>query len=258
MFKGASMRNYDCQDSHNEGQFPGFPEKLQYQSWQFPSIINGFVHSLTGAEFKVLWYILRHTFGWQKNTDRLSISQIQKGITKKNGEILDSGTGLSRPSVIKSASNLETMGFIETKKAPGKVTVYTVRLVKNFNQTSKKSLPVASKEILPTINNNTKNNNTNIHEQKIRVYKRFPKEKQQCVHRLCYHLEDLTGTRIVNWGKQGKAMSAMLRAGFTEEEIKRTITYMAKGDEFFSDKGFDLVTVSNSIGRYKSMSERKL
>jgi DNA-binding MarR family transcriptional regulator len=102
-----------------------------------------------------------------------------------------------------------------------------------------------------------KNIKNNIHEHKVRVYKRLPLEKQQLIHRLCYHLEDLTGTKIVNWGKQGKAMIAMIKAGFTEDEIKKTITYMAKSDEFFADKGFDLVTVSNQIGRYKAMAMKR-
>ena len=99
-------------------------------------------------------------------------------------------------------------------------------------------------------------NNIQKREASVHVYKRLPLGKQQAVHRLCYYLEDLTDIKIVNWGKQGSSIKRMLRAGFTEDEIKKTIAYMAKGDDFFSDKGFDLVTVSNQIGRYKSMATR--
>ena len=90
----------------------------------------------------------------------------------------------------------------------------------------------------------------------MREYKRLPLEKQTIIHRLCYYLEDLLNTKIVNWGKQGKAIKQMMRVGYTEDQIKKTIAYMAKKDEFFADKGFDLVTVSNNIGRYKAMAHR--
>jgi len=85
----------------------------------------------------------------------------------------------------------------------------------------------------------------------------LPLEKQTIVHRLCYHLEDEVGTKIVNWGKQGRAIKQMMRAGFAETQIKGVITYMAKKDEFFAEKGFDLVTVSNQIGRYQAEALRR-
>jgi len=50
---------------------------------------------LSGAELKVLLYIIRRTFGFKKDSDEISFNQICKGITKKDGEILDQGTGLS-------------------------------------------------------------------------------------------------------------------------------------------------------------------
>lgn len=46
---------------------------------------------LSGAELKVLLYIVRRTFGWKKNSDRISLSQFENGITRKTGEVrLDS------------------------------------------------------------------------------------------------------------------------------------------------------------------------
>lgn len=83
-------------------------------------------------------------------------------------------------------------------------------------------------------------------------YKRLEKEKQQPIHRIIYHLEDTLNTKIVNWGKQAKALKMMLSAGYTEDQIKKVITYMVTSDDFFSDKGFDLMTVANNISRYKA------
>src|SRR3972149_7367017 len=152
-------------------RFPGFPKSLEKVSWQFPTIINGHVHELSGSEFKVLWYILRHTFGWQKSTDKLSISQICNGIKKRNGEYLDKGTGLSNRHVIKALKSLEKNGFILIKRTSGKTNEITLNitndemsLVTKGHTTSDKRSQVTSDKRSHTINNipiNNINNNTN-------------------------------------------------------------------------------------------------
>jgi hypothetical protein len=50
---------------------------------------------LSGAELKVLLYIVRRTFGFKKLHERISLSQIRRGITTRDGRVLDRGTGLS-------------------------------------------------------------------------------------------------------------------------------------------------------------------
>ena len=105
-------------------QFKGFdPEP---KSWDFPMIINGWVHKLTGGEFKVLWYILRHTYGWQKSSDKISYSQFKYGIKKKNGTILDNGTGLKEGTLKRAIKGLVDKGFIirrQIKNEKGKWTI---------------------------------------------------------------------------------------------------------------------------------------
>lgn len=95
-------------------QFKGFDPELQ--SWNFPMVINGWVHKLNGAEFKILWYILRHTYGWQKNSDTISYLQFQYGIKRKNGKWLDNGTGLSETAIKKSIKGLINKGFINVSR----------------------------------------------------------------------------------------------------------------------------------------------
>src|SRR3954469_9997908 len=63
---------------------------------------------LSGAELKVLLYIIRRTFGFKKESDNISLKQISNGITTKEGEILDRGTGLSLSTV-----QLALKGLIE-------------------------------------------------------------------------------------------------------------------------------------------------
>jgi hypothetical protein len=54
---------------------------------------------LSGAELKVLLYIIRRTFGFKKDSDTISLRQICKGIKTREGEVLDKGTGLSLSTV---------------------------------------------------------------------------------------------------------------------------------------------------------------
>jgi hypothetical protein len=44
---------------------------------------------LSGGELKVLLYICRRTFGFRKDSDSISLTQISKGITTKAGRVLD-------------------------------------------------------------------------------------------------------------------------------------------------------------------------
>ena len=68
--------------------------------------------NLSGAEFKVLLYIARRTYGFGKGSDKISLSQISQGITKRDGTILDRGTGISRSSVVRALDTLVTMGIV--------------------------------------------------------------------------------------------------------------------------------------------------
>ncbi|REJ92512.1 MAG: hypothetical protein DWQ34_12895 [Planctomycetota bacterium] len=67
---------------------------------------------LSGAEVKVLLYIFRRTFGWKKESDNISLSQLVHGITKKDGTVLDRGTGLGKTSVARAMKQLVDKGMI--------------------------------------------------------------------------------------------------------------------------------------------------
>jgi hypothetical protein len=67
---------------------------------------------LSGNETKVLLYIFRRTFGFKKETDNISLSQMVSGITGRDGTQLDSGTGLSKASVARALKDLEDKNVI--------------------------------------------------------------------------------------------------------------------------------------------------
>jgi hypothetical protein len=61
---------------------------------------------LTEAELRVSLYIIRRTFGFKKNADAISLRQMVDGIRTKDGRVLDQGTGLSKPAVIRAVRSL--------------------------------------------------------------------------------------------------------------------------------------------------------
>jgi len=150
-------------------RFKGFPKEKQ--TWDFPVIINGWVHKLSGAEFKVLWYIVRHTFGWQKTTDTISYKQFKLGIKKKTGEVLDGGTGLGTRSIVRALKSLESYGFIKSEKTRYKgrqgITKYSVIFEntecqkknqdcsqkENQTECQKEKETIPNKKTIPNINN---------------------------------------------------------------------------------------------------------
>lgn len=87
---------------------------------------------LTEAELRVLLYIIRRTFGFKKNSDAISLSQMVKGIKTKDGRILDRGTGMSRRGVMNGCAGLVEKGITtvtkrRSKKGDNEVNVYSLR-----------------------------------------------------------------------------------------------------------------------------------
>ncbi len=108
-------------------------------------------------------------------------------------------------------------------------------------------------------NKEYKNNNIVLLDKPkvIKKYERLPLEKQQPLHRISYHLEDTLKNNTVNWGKAAKATEMMLKANYTEKQIMWTISEMAKED-YYQDKGFDLMDVANQIAKYKAKARKAI
>ena len=103
-------------------EFPGF-QKPQYT--QVPNeLLDEFMPVLSGSELKVALFVARKTFGWHKEDDDLSISQIM------------AGTGLSRPAVCTATDKLVERGLLVRREGIDN-TPHNYRL--NV-QTSKESL----------------------------------------------------------------------------------------------------------------------
>ena len=82
------------------------PERFHFQGFRSPNytqvpdeFFDELLSLLSFGELKVLLYVMRRTFGFKKGSDRISKSQLETGITRTNGQVLDRGTGLSRRAI---------------------------------------------------------------------------------------------------------------------------------------------------------------
>ncbi len=95
-------------------RFRGFrsPNYTQVPDELFDELLS----VLSGAELKVLLYIIRRTFGFKRDADAISLSQMMHGITTRDGDRLDRGVGLSKPTLLQALRSLEANNIIETTR----------------------------------------------------------------------------------------------------------------------------------------------
>lgn len=102
--------------------FAGFPGFGAPRYTQVPDLLfDELLPELKCAELRVLLIIMRQTFGWKRDADAISLSQ------------LTDRTGLTRPAVTSATQALEEMGciIIERRENPdgGRATnVYRLRI----------------------------------------------------------------------------------------------------------------------------------
>lgn len=94
-------------------------EKTKFQGFSHPTttpipdeLFDELMSDLSGAELKVLLYICRRTFGFKKESDKISLNQISNGIITKDGRVLDKGTGLSKRHIQRALKTLELKNAI--------------------------------------------------------------------------------------------------------------------------------------------------
>lgn len=67
---------------------------------------------LTGAELKVLLYVIRRTFGFKRDADAISIDQLCNGIRRADGTHLDLGTRLAKTTALDAVKSLAGKGLL--------------------------------------------------------------------------------------------------------------------------------------------------
>ena len=93
-------------------QFPGFPPPTSNFTRVPDLVFDRLLADLNGSEFKLLCYIIRHTWGYDKTTDAIALSQFQKGITTKQGRQVDHGVGIAEKTILRCLKSLTARGII--------------------------------------------------------------------------------------------------------------------------------------------------
>jgi len=207
-------------------------EKLIPNSTQIPNeICDCVLPQIPEAEARCLIYICRRTFGFRKTQDRISFSQFEKGIKTKDGNILDYGTGLSRPAVAKALKNLCESGAIKrTENSKGNF--YEINLEMECSQVVKQinwlsSLTKSGKATLPKVVNllNTQN------KEKQRETKILPTKSAHAEILKFYSdlVQSKFGFRPKIDGADGKNLKSALSLGV--ENIRALIEWYLDSDK---------------------------
>jgi hypothetical protein len=135
-------------DRAGKSRFRGFrsPNYTQVPDELFDELLP----DLSGAELKVLLYIIRRTFGWKKDRDSISLSQMLNGVRSRNGDGLDRGAGVSKPTLLQALRSLEERGIIETERRRSaekgdEPTVYMLRFAEEREGGQKPRHPLVNK-----------------------------------------------------------------------------------------------------------------
>ena len=94
--------------------FPGF--RSPTYTMVPDEVFDELLVELTGAELKVLLYIIRRTFGFKRESDTISLSQMLHGIVTRDGRVLDRGVGLSKKTLLDALRNLSARRIILSQR----------------------------------------------------------------------------------------------------------------------------------------------
>src|SRR4051794_22900532 len=144
---------------HSKSTFRGFrsPTYTQVPDELFDELLP----ELSGAELKVLLYIIRRTFGFKRDRDSISLSQMLNGVHSRNGTVFDRGAGVSKPTLLQALRSLEERGIIATERRRSaekgdEPTVYPLRFAADRAGEQKAIPPLVNKldhgggqEVLP-------------------------------------------------------------------------------------------------------------
>src|SRR5688500_12031672 len=113
---------------------------------------------LSGAELKVLLYIIRRTFGFKRDADMISLSQMLNGIRLADGRALDRGVGLSKKTLLLALRTLEDRRIILTERRQSiergnEPTVYQLNMIGQDSADAAGNAPVvpAGEETTPPL-----------------------------------------------------------------------------------------------------------
>lgn len=227
--------------------FPGFPPAPATNFWPYPLALDRYWKYISPSEHKVLDYILRRTWGFRKNEDSIAISQFIGGITKRDGTILDEGCGIKNEKTIRKALDaLVAKGYIIRDKDNGRPDIFQLR-----TDPSQSLVPLLPFGTTPPPKNG-KNPTQDLVPTKESKTIESNNIEQSLVH---YLSERLGGCKFPMIKRQYTAVQAMVREGFSEDDIKWAIDRLYE-IEWWRQHSFDMVNVANEIGKLMTREYR--
>lgn len=134
--------------------FDGFasPNYTQVPDELFDTLMT----QLSDAELRVLLYIVRRTFGFKRDTDTIALSQMVSGITTKDGQVLDTGTGLAKSTVARGLKGLRDKGVIvatrnQSASRGDQPTTYRLRFKADTTPEKPVHAPVSEQQDTPRV-----------------------------------------------------------------------------------------------------------
>lgn len=107
----------------------------------------------TKAELAVVLYILRHTWGFNDDNKKITLDEFENGRKKANGERIDNGVGMTKPSIVDGLKRAEKHGFIDVETDDSdKARIekfYSLQMLKDLTPGDVKRFNTGGKEILP-------------------------------------------------------------------------------------------------------------
>ena len=106
------------------------PRALHPNTTQFPNVLlDTLLAILAPSEWKTLCYIVRRTYGWQRERERIPYAELEAGRPTSDGKkMIDNGTGLSRSTLTKALYVLNALGVLERMGERTQVRTYWLRL----------------------------------------------------------------------------------------------------------------------------------
>jgi len=121
--KDKSGKDKSPNYSLNTIETPFFKNRETFIGFTIPNytlvpdeVFDVLLSKLSGSEIKTLLYITRRTFGYSKDSENISLKRMLKGCLDKDGNIIDNGVGLTKPSLLKTLRNLSKNKIIIKEK----------------------------------------------------------------------------------------------------------------------------------------------
>ncbi len=142
-------------ETRSNFQFEGFENPT---TTPVPDVVfDRLLTRLGEAELKALLYIIRRTFGFKRDRDPISFNQFLRGITTKDGRVLDEGCGVrSRTTLSTALKSLEHKGIVVSEKGIDEqgenvTTVYRLRFKSSESEVVRNSYHRSTESALPVV-----------------------------------------------------------------------------------------------------------